>query len=140
MSEASRTTNTLDTAFLQRQRRSPASRLVEQERTLHELRLLNDEARCGTSILADDDQNAYAQQLVDQLECESLEQRTRAIIVEIRAAIERLDQGLYGQCLTCLQPINSERLIALPEVALCASCREGGQRLHPPANVYDQRS
>lgn len=42
------------------------------------------------------------------------EQRRR-----ITAAIERLDEGTYGQCLVCGKSIDDERLDARPEALTC---------------------
>jgi len=41
----------------------------------------------------------------------------------IDAAVERMDEGIYGICQRCGQPIQQERLEALPFVAFCISCQ-----------------
>jgi DnaK suppressor protein len=45
-----------------------------------------------------------------------------AKIAAIRAAIQRVDEGRYGICLTCAEKIAPERLVALPEATHCISC------------------
>jgi RNA polymerase-binding protein DksA len=50
---------------------------------------------------------------------EHLEQHIRAI----DAALARLDDGTYGRCESCGQPIAAERLEALPWAALCIDCQ-----------------
>jgi DnaK suppressor protein len=40
-------------------------------------------------------------------------------ISDIRAALERVDQGTYGQCVTCGQQIEIERLRAMPSASRC---------------------
>ena len=42
----------------------------------------------------------------------------------IVAALERLELGTYGICLTCGGAIPSERLEALPEASTCLGCTE----------------
>ena len=37
-------------------------------------------------------------------------------------AIERVDQGTYGRCVSCQGTIAAQRLSVLPEVALCFAC------------------
>ena len=44
--------------------------------------------------------------------------RARAVV----AAIGRLDNGMYGVCVSCGERIAEDRLEALPETALCRGC------------------
>ncbi|MFY9614545.1 MAG: TraR/DksA C4-type zinc finger protein [Candidatus Dormiibacterota bacterium] len=41
----------------------------------------------------------------------------------VKLALVRLDDGTYGQCVTCGQPIPAERLEALPFAEQCVSCK-----------------
>ena len=43
-------------------------------------------------------------------------------IAEIDAAIGRLDDGTYGQCVRCGQPVGEGRLAARPAAATCLRC------------------
>lgn len=47
---------------------------------------------------------------------------TRAEIEKIKQAIVRIDSGEYGICMVCGEPINKERLKALPYSTLCIKC------------------
>lgn len=49
-------------------------------------------------------------------------QRRNAEIKAIAAAIDRLEQGDYGYCVTCGEPISLKRLENDPAVALCIGC------------------
>lgn len=49
----------------------------------------------------------------------------KARVVEIDAAIGRVDAGAYGLCTACGQPIPEPRLEALPEATLCVRCKTG---------------
>jgi DnaK suppressor protein len=43
---------------------------------------------------------------------------------EIRAALARIEEGMYGICLSCEQPIPKKRLDAVPWAAYCVRCQE----------------
>lgn len=49
-----------------------------------------------------------------------------AAIDEIDAAITRIENGRYGACERCGQPIPKLRLRALPYARLCVACKSGG--------------
>ena len=49
-------------------------------------------------------------------------ERVAARIDELKAAIERVEQGTYGRCEQCGNKIDPERLEALPTTTLCAKC------------------
>ncbi|AXI79315.1 TraR/DksA family transcriptional regulator [Peterkaempfera bronchialis] len=46
----------------------------------------------------------------------------RNVLEEITAAQHRLDEGVYGVCQTCSQPIPVERLEILPYARCCVGC------------------
>ncbi|HEX3962708.1 MAG TPA: TraR/DksA C4-type zinc finger protein [Trebonia sp.] len=48
--------------------------------------------------------------------------RAREQITEIEAAISRLDDGTYGTCTRCGQPVGENRLAARPAAATCVRC------------------
>ena len=58
---------------------------------------------------------------------------TRDLLLErasrLSAALSRLDEGTYGVCDTCAQPIAPTRLAAVPEVQTCVRCQAGLERL-----------
>lgn len=43
---------------------------------------------------------------------------------QIVAALQRLDEGTYGTCVTCGQPIGEERLFARPDTDRCLQCQQ----------------
>jgi RNA polymerase-binding transcription factor DksA len=47
----------------------------------------------------------------------------------LSAALERLNEGEYGVCVECAEPIAPARLAALPEVQTCVRCQAGLERL-----------
>ena len=40
----------------------------------------------------------------------------------VNEALQRIDSGLYGSCETCSEPINPDRLSALPYTTKCIDC------------------
>jgi DnaK suppressor protein len=44
-------------------------------------------------------------------------------LARISGALRRLDNGTYGVCEDCGEPIDERRLLALPPTALCADCQ-----------------
>jgi DnaK suppressor protein len=42
----------------------------------------------------------------------------------VRLALERLDEGTFGECLLCGRPIGEKRLEALPWTPYCIECQE----------------
>lgn len=46
----------------------------------------------------------------------------RREIASVERALDRLDKGLYGECVRCGQEIAPARLEARPESALCIDC------------------
>jgi DnaK suppressor protein len=50
---------------------------------------------------------------------EGLEEGARDTLVEIDAALQRIENGTYGICEVCGKPIGAERLAAIPWTRLC---------------------
>jgi RNA polymerase-binding protein DksA len=49
----------------------------------------------------------------------TLEENSEAVLREIDAALQRIDDGSYGVCEVCGKPIGEERLEAMPWTRLC---------------------
>jgi RNA polymerase-binding protein DksA len=45
------------------------------------------------------------------------------ILYQIDDALKRLDEGTFGVCLQCSQPITMSRLKAVPYASLCIACQ-----------------
>src|SRR3954464_8889027 len=43
-------------------------------------------------------------------------------LARVERALVKLDEGTYGDCDACGQPIAPKRLAAMPDVALCVEC------------------
>jgi DnaK suppressor protein len=68
-------------------------------------------------------QAAAATQVFEQQRDLALRDRNAAHLNDIEAAIARLDDGTYGTCVRCGQPVAPERLDALPWAAHCIDCQ-----------------
>jgi RNA polymerase-binding protein DksA len=53
---------------------------------------------------------------------DALGNAARVEVEKIKQAISRIDDGSYGICLTCGEPIKKERLAALPYANRCLHC------------------
>jgi len=53
---------------------------------------------------------------------EGLDGMTLAELREIRDALRRIDDGTYGTCASCGNPIAEGRLAARPSTTLCVTC------------------
>ena len=54
----------------------------------------------------------------------ALEKSIRDHLAEIEHALHKFEQGNYGLCDVCGQPIDPARLEALPQANLCLKCKE----------------
>ena len=50
-----------------------------------------------------------------------------AELKRIDAALDRINDGTYGTCLSCGDPISDARLELLPDAALCRACAHAAQ-------------
>jgi len=53
----------------------------------------------------------------------ALEKRLIGALNEVDHALHKFEQGTYGQCDVCGQPIDVERLEVLPQANLCLACK-----------------
>ncbi|MBI2847949.1 MAG: TraR/DksA C4-type zinc finger protein [Chloroflexi bacterium] len=53
----------------------------------------------------------------------AVEKQMRGHLTEVEHALQKFEEGTYGICDICGQPIGSERLEALPQANLCLSCK-----------------
>jgi DnaK suppressor protein len=50
--------------------------------------------------------------------------RDRVLLTSVDAALKRISEDRFGQCLNCGQEINTKRLEAIPWVRYCITCQE----------------
>lgn len=49
--------------------------------------------------------------------------RERKLIIKMREALQRMDEGVFGICDACGGPISEKRLMARPVTTLCIDCK-----------------
>lgn len=55
--------------------------------------------------------------------------RERVFLQKIEKALKKLDEGVFGVCEDCEEPISVKRLEARPETELCIRCKEDQERM-----------
>ncbi len=55
--------------------------------------------------------------------------RNHRLVQEIRGALRRIENGVYGICLECGQEIGLDRLKAQPMTAVCVDCKKALEKL-----------
>jgi len=74
-----------------------------------------------TSLTFDENFADSAQVAAEVGENQALAANLRDQLVEVEAAVERIDAGTYGTCETCGGPIGADRLDAMPSARFCIS-------------------
>jgi DnaK suppressor protein len=85
-------------------------------------------AEVATRIVAPDaitygSMAAAASQVFEQQRDLALRDRNQHHLEQVEAALRRLDEGTFGACVRCGQPIAPERLEAIPWAAHCIGCQ-----------------
>jgi RNA polymerase-binding transcription factor DksA len=84
------------------------------------------------------DHQATVDELTGQSDVDSMLEREMAEQAVVRAqrsladmedALRRIDEGTFGRCERCGEPIAPERLEAIPHTRRCINCPEGSGRL-----------
>lgn len=55
-------------------------------------------------------------------------ERERKLIIKIKEALERIEDGTFGVCEECGEPIDLKRLEARPVTTLCIECKIARER------------
>ncbi len=58
-----------------------------------------------------------------------LRERERVLIQKIEGALERIHEGVYGECTSCGEDIGLKRLEARPVATLCIDCKSQQEKL-----------
>lgn len=57
----------------------------------------------------------------------TLKAGARSALREVEAALRRMDEGSYGLCISCGEPLPIERLEILPQIARCMPCQRAAE-------------
>ncbi len=61
--------------------------------------------------------------LLQQSMAKAGQDRTQQLLVKVRAALERVTEGEFGDCVECFEPIGMARLKLMPECDYCINCQ-----------------
>ena len=103
-------------------------RLLQQKKMLERSALSAVEQGRETSI---DDSADATDQAVLSYEKEFLFSRgtqTHGQLAQVKSALERMQDGTYGECIECGETIGAKRLEAVPWTSYCIACQEKIER------------
>lgn len=52
----------------------------------------------------------------------------RRSLKDIDEALMRIEDGTFGNCVRCQKPIDEARIEAVPDAAMCISCKEAAEK------------
>ena len=85
--------------------------------------------RLGDAVRDAGDDQADAGAKTFQREHElALTQNARELLELSERALARIDEGTFGVCASCGQPIGKARLQAFPRATLCVACKQREER------------
>jgi DnaK suppressor protein len=97
------------------------------------------EARLSTLSGAVPDHLDLAQEYVARGRRVTLLAQAQQQLENIQAAVQRLEEGTYGLCAACGEPIPPARLEALPYACLCVRCQAQQEHSALPAQSASAR-
>jgi RNA polymerase-binding protein DksA len=117
----------LDTEHFRKRLLEERERAQEALNYLHQENqgLIQDESQ---EIPSDNHPGDVATATFDRELDSTLEENEERLIGAIDGALQRIDDGSYGACTSCGQPIGAERLEALPWTARCIDCKRREER------------
>jgi DnaK suppressor protein len=98
----------------------------EQKRLTEELEQLKTSASSSEERREGSPFGKREEEATETLELEkrlALENRIRQELAGIEHALHKFEEGTYGFCDNCGQPIDPARLEALPQASLCLNCK-----------------
>jgi len=109
-----------DFSILRSRLESEQKRLVEELEQLKASAGSASERREGSPFGKREEEATEALELEKRL---TLEKRIYDQLAEIEHALHKFEEGTYGLCDSCGKQIDPARLEALPQAALCMSCK-----------------
>jgi len=99
---------------------SERERLIEEFEQLKASANTTEERREGSPFGKREEEATETLELEKRL---ALEKRIREQLVGVEHALHKFEEGTYGLCDNCGQPIDPARLEALPQASLCMNCK-----------------
>ncbi|MEE8414344.1 MAG: TraR/DksA C4-type zinc finger protein [Dehalococcoidales bacterium] len=103
----------------------------EQKRLIEELGQIESNARFSEERREGSPFGKREEEATESLELEkrlALEKQVMEHLAEVEHALKKFEEGTYGFCDSCGQPIAPERLEALPQAGLCVPCKEKNKK------------
>ena len=104
--------------------------IQEKIKLFNELKILEKENLKQPQREATGDLSGYTYHMADvatdnfnrelSLDLATAEQR---LLYEIEESLKRIEDGTFGDCLECQEPITKRRLAAIPHTTLCIKCQ-----------------
>lgn len=86
-----------------------------------------DRLRDAVGDAGDDQADAGAKTFEREQEL-ALTHNARELLAQSERALSRIDDGTYGTCESCGEPIGKARLQAFPRATLCVACKQREER------------
>ncbi len=86
-----------------------------------------DRLRDAVGDAGDDQADAGAKTFEREQEL-ALTHNARELLAQSERALSRIDDGSYGTCESCGEPIGKARLQAFPRATLCVACKQREER------------
>ena len=112
---------TIGFSLLRSRLESERKRLIEELEQLEASVRPAEERREGSPFGKREEEATESFELERRL---TLEKRIRDQLAEVEHALHKFEDGTYGFCDSCGQPIDPARLEALPQASLCLRCKE----------------
>lgn len=110
--------------------------LKKRKEMAEQMNFIKEAEMDSTTKEAAGDHSAYAFHMADQgtdtMEREKnffYAQRDGRLIYHIDKALERIEDGTFGICDACKQPISKERLQAVPHARMCIECKSSEEKM-----------
>ena len=58
-----------------------------------------------------------------------LRERERGLLSKINEALDKIDDGVFGECEACGEDIGAKRMLARPMAQLCIDCKDEQEKL-----------
>ncbi|MEP7297386.1 MAG: TraR/DksA family transcriptional regulator [Burkholderiales bacterium] len=100
-------------------------RLHELQTEVHAAELARRNRDGGGEVTDRKDDAAHAM-LTDVTDTE--DRLHQAEMNEVKNALRRLDEGTFGDCVDCGEPIPLQRLLVQPAALRCTACQTAGER------------